>query len=456
LATVVALYVLEVVEVIPVSLAPVASLVDLILLELVFGFAILLLRVVVGRTADALARAKRNQAELSASNRELREIRSSLEQRIIDRTRGLQAATEVSQATISILDVDELLPRVVYLVQERFGLYYVGVFLVDETGEWTQSVEGQAEPGRWVVLRAGTGAAGAQMIADVHRFEVGDPLSMIGRCVNEGDVKVALGVGLVSGRFSNPLLPDTRSELALPLRSRGRVVGALTVQSVEEDAFDEQTIAVMQTIADQVGVTIDNARSFASAQEALARSEAIARRYVQDTWDRLVESSAEISGYRYASDRTGPTGDAWLPVMGKALRQRDVAIERQTTSDGNEEELSLAVPLIFGDTVIGTVGLKRPGAEPWSEEQIALVQDIGVQVAQTIETRRLFEETQRSARREVVLRQTTERVRSQANLDALLKSAVQEIQRAVGATRVAIRLGTEDRVAPAGKGGQDG
>jgi PAS domain S-box-containing protein len=185
----------------------------------------------------------------------LEEARAELERRVADRTRSLMAAAEVSRAAGSILDPDELIREAVGLLRERFDLYYAGVFLVDESGQWA-------------VLRAGTGEAGQEMVEQGHRLEVGGE-SMIGWCVVNKETRVALDVGEETVRFDNPLLPETRSELALPLVSRGETIGALTIQSAREAAFSQEDIAALQTMADQLANAITNARLY----EALAQEQ---------------------------------------------------------------------------------------------------------------------------------------------------------------------------------------
>ena len=157
-----------------------------------------------------------------------------------------QTAAEISTAAGTILDVSELLPFVVNLIQQRFGLYYVGLFLLDEARQNA-------------VLRAGTGEAGQRMLERQHHLPL-DDRSMIGWCIQRRGPRIALDVGKDAVRFNNPDLPDTRSELALPLVSRGQVLGAMTVQSAEVAAFSEQDIAILQTMSDQVAIAIENAR----------------------------------------------------------------------------------------------------------------------------------------------------------------------------------------------------
>jgi putative methionine-R-sulfoxide reductase with GAF domain len=170
--------------------------------------------------------------------REQEQIRRAL-QRVVSRY-ALQLATaaEVSRAASSILDPARLLPEVVNLIRDRFNFYYVGLFLLDESGEYA-------------VLHAGTGEAGRQMLEMGHKMEVGGT-SMVGWCVANAKARIALDVGKEAVRFENPLLPETRSEMALPLISRGRVIGAMTIQSDKSAAFSNEDITVLQTMADQV------------------------------------------------------------------------------------------------------------------------------------------------------------------------------------------------------------
>jgi PAS domain S-box-containing protein len=183
---------------------------------------------------------------------------------LVQRSNQLQTAAEVSQAATGILDTEELTQQVVDLVQARFGLYYVGLFLVDRAGEWTD------EPGTWAVLRAGSGVAGQQMLSVGHRLEIGGE-SMIGWCVANQQARIALDVGEEAVRFDNPYLPETRSEMALPLIARGQAVGAMTVQSEEQAAFSDEDIAVLQTMADQVANAIENARLLEETQHSADR-----------------------------------------------------------------------------------------------------------------------------------------------------------------------------------------
>jgi PAS domain S-box-containing protein len=174
----------------------------------------------------------------------------------------LQAAAEVSRALGSILEPDELIHQVVELTRERFGLYYVGLYLVDRSDE-TRA---------WAVLRAGTGEAGRQMEAQARRIKVGGD-TMVGWCIANRQYRLAENVSEEAALLKNPLLPGTRSKLALPLISRGQAIGAMTFQSAQPAAFTEEDITTLQTMADQLANAIENARLFAEhkrAQEALA------------------------------------------------------------------------------------------------------------------------------------------------------------------------------------------
>ncbi|RLC66966.1 MAG: hypothetical protein DRI48_03475, partial [Chloroflexi bacterium] len=160
--------------------------------------------------------------------------------------RLLAAAAQVGQEVTSILDLDELLHKTVDIICDAYGFYYAGVFLIDETGEWA-------------VLRAGRGEAGAAMVSQGHKLKVGG-LSMIGTAISQRKARIALDVGEEPVHFKNPHLPHTRSEMALPLIAGNEVIGALTVQSVEEAAFSEEDINALQSMADQLAVAISNAQ----------------------------------------------------------------------------------------------------------------------------------------------------------------------------------------------------
>lgn len=402
-------------------------------LSVYLAIAASVVHIAISNLNRALMRAQLNERELADSNRELALIRASLEGRVADRTRGLMTAAEVSRAIALRLDPNELFPYVVNLVRDRFELYYAGLFLVDENGEWT------GEPARWAVLRAGTGEAGRQMLAQGHKLAIGGE-SMIGQCVARNEARIALDVGKEAMRFDNPLLPETRSEMALPLRAPDTVIGAMTVQSTREAAFDEADIAVLQTVADQMAVAIRNAQLFALLQDTLGRSQSVVRRYVQDSWDRFVTAGKGITGYRRAMGSAGPDADARLPLMADVVSQQAPWLTAE-----DEDGSFLAVPLTSSGEVIGAVGLRRPVGTHWSQDGIAVAQAVSQEVAQAVERMRLLEETRQNARRESVLRYATDRVRSQANLDAVLRVAVEELRRVMGASRVTIRLGTEGR-----------
>jgi putative methionine-R-sulfoxide reductase with GAF domain len=205
---------------------------------------------------------------------------ASLVEQVENRAFLIQTAAEVSRAASSILDPAKLIQQVVELIRGRFDLYYAGLFLVDRTDVLADLVQ-------WAYLQAGTGEAGRKMRKRKYKLQVGGD-SMIGQCIASGESRIALGVGEEAARFSNPLLPDTRSELALPLISRGQAIGALTIQSSRDAAFTGEDIAIFETMASQLANTIENARLFKQTEEALKAAEADLRRYVKETWSRYL------------------------------------------------------------------------------------------------------------------------------------------------------------------------
>lgn len=357
---------------------------------------------------------------------------ADLEQRVVARTRGLQAAAEVARATTSVLDPDQLLREVVNLARERFGLYYVGLFLLDEER-------------RFAVLRAGTGEAGREMLARGHALEVGGD-SMIGQCTFRAEARIALDVGEEAARFDNPLLPDTRSEMALPLIARGRVIGAMTVQSVDEAAFDEADIIVMQTMADQVAVAIDNARLFADTQAALEGMVATQRRYLGQAWTEYVRI-AERTGYETERPGVAPLGDTVLPEIRQAMMQGSAVV-----LDGGESEgrSTLVAPVALRGEIIGALGIHDDKEmRQWTSDDIAMIEAIAERMALAAENLRLLDETQRHAARDRLTAQVTARMRETLDVETILQTAVREMREALELHDVTIQLGNADSSASA-------
>ncbi len=380
---------------------------------------------------------KQQARERIQAIQQLEALKSTLEWLVADRTQKLEAAVEVSRASTSVLDPGQLLRRVVELVRESFDLYYVGLFLLDDARQFA-------------VLRAGTGKAGRQMLAAGHQLEVGGA-SMIGQCMATAEARVALDTGAEAVRFDNPLLPHTRSEMALPLRSRGRVIGAMTVQDTKEAAFDETDITVMQTMADQVAVAIDNAQLFAQAQAALEEMEATHRRYLGQAWTEYTRHRP--SGVYHYSKEHGHTEARSQDLEKEMLpeAQQAMTVRRPVARKGNNGDpmdhaketssSALVVPIMLRGQPIGALGFKEAdGSRQWNADDVNLAESIAEQFALAADNLRLLHETQRHAARERLIGEISSRMRETLDVETVLRTAAQEVRQALRLPEVIIRL----------------
>ena len=345
----------------------------------------------------------------------------------------LQTVADVARVASEVLDVKTLLQRVVDLLHEQLDLYYVGLFLVDTMT--TPAEFASAARRRWAVLRAGTGKAGAQMVARRHRLEVGGS-SMIGQCVVTGEARIALDVGAEAVRFDNPLLPDTRSELALPLKSRAGVIGALTIQSAEAAAFGAEDITVLQALADQLANAIENIRLFEQTQSALRDLEMIQRQYVRETWSGR-QASALIKDYEVTRPGIAPLHDVGvLPEVRETLTHKGVVAQ---SGDAQAfDYAALVAPIMQRDEVIGALGIHdEDQGRRWTEDEIALVETIAERMGIVAETLRLLEETQHTAARERLTRQITDQIRGAFTVDEAIQQAIRHLGDALEADMVA-------------------
>lgn len=319
----------------------------------------------------------------------------------------LEAASRVSHAIASVLDPEQLLEQVVDLIADRLGFYHVGVFMLDEAGQYAR-------------LRAANSAGGQRMLARGHRLRVGEQ-GIVGYVTSAGQARIALDVGTDAVFFDNPDLPETRSEVALPLMARGQIVGALDIQSIESEAFDQEDITVFQTLADQIGVALDNARLFEESQEALQTLRQIQSEYEAQEWQSFLEARP-LDVVAYHRD-----GEAAADIK------------------EHQAQASLIVPLKLHGQTIGVLGFQESETQrSWSEDEITLVETVADQMAQTLESARLLEQSRTRAHRETVTRQITERIRDAMDVDAMLQTAIRELGQALGASQVYVHLETGD------------
>lgn len=365
---------------------------------------------------------------------QLRGLIGLLERRVAERTQDLElrsayleASAEVGRTASAMLDADELVREVVGLIRERFDLYYVGLFLIDEMGEWAE-------------LRAGTGEAGREMLAQRHRLTVGGQ-SMIGQCVARSEARIALDVGAEPVRFDNPLLPDTRSEAALPLESRGRVFGAITVQSAQPAAFDQDILTVLQTMADQVAVALDNAYLFREAEEALEAARRAQAESTREAWAEMLRFRPNVG---YHSDERGvrPADDVWRPEMAWALREeRTIRSEASGPPERQGDRYPLALPVKVAGKIVGVVDTYKPAdAGPWTEDEVETLESLAEELGASLESARLHQETQRRAARERLVSDISASLRASMNPDTILKATVRGLGEVLDAELASVEL----------------
>jgi GAF domain-containing protein/CheY-like chemotaxis protein len=237
---------------------------------------------------------------------------SNLHRQAERRSRLLKAANRVGKEVTSILYLDELLPQTVNIICEAYGLYYAGIFLLDQTGEYA-------------ILRAGYGKAGKAMVAEGHQLKIGTE-SMIGACIAMREARIALDVGEERVHFKNPHLPHTRSEMALPLIYGGSVLGAVTIQSSEERAFSEDDITTLLTMAEHLAVAINNARLIDELKEA---HNEILRNKV---FEALTSASTEAIHW---------IGNKTLPISLTVARLREEIADGEIGAESLKEDLDM-------------------------------------------------------------------------------------------------------------------
>jgi len=357
--------------------------------------------------------------ELSASYLELEQRVAERTQELGRRTALLEASAEISQAATSILETDRLLRQVVELIRERLNLYYVGLFQVDHSH-------------MWAVLQAGTGEAGRAMLARGHRIRIGE--GMIGWCIAHAQGRIAPFAEEDAVRLDTKELPHTRSEAALPLRSRGQILGALTIQDTRPNAFDEDTITVLQTMADQVAVALDNARLFAASQAALEAERRAYGQLSREAWSALLRARPDW-GYRYSQKSISSVDGPWRPDMLQAARSG------QSIQENDVDNPTLTVPLKVRDQVVGVLSFDKDerGAR-WTIEETALLETLADQLGLALEAAQLYFDSQRRAQREQLQRQIIEKVRAAPDIDAIARTAAEELVKGLGGARGFVKL----------------
>jgi len=341
------------------------------------------------------------------------------------RASRLLAAAEISRVTTSILTLDELLPQAVNLIRERFDLYYAGIFLVDENR-------------RWAILRAGTGEAGRIMLERNHRLEVGGA-SMIGACVAQGEARITFDTQREAIHRRNPLLPDTRSELALPLFSRGRVIGAMTIQDTRPGAFTQEDITTLQTMADQLANAIENARLLRRMEQNMHELEVASGRLTRESWQNFLANYRHTFGYRYRLLDVEPAADLSPEAQAALEQQAPVVTTVAAEAEDGHTQGALSVPIRVRNEVLGVLDLRFEDAVV-SPEVISLVEQVSARLGAALESARLLEESRRAAAREQATARVASSLRERLEMDAVLKNAARELRAALDLSRVAVRL----------------
>lgn len=340
---------------------------------------------------------------------------TGLEQRVEERTQALtrrtsqlQAATQVARQAAAIKDTSTLLNDAVRLISDRFNFYHAGIFLLDENNEY-------------VVMQAASSEGGRRMLARGHRLQVGGQ-GIVGFVAAQKRSRIALDTGADAVYFDNPDLPNTRSEAALPLIARDRLIGVLDIQSEKPRAFTAEDIETFQTLADQIALSIENTRLFDEMNLAVKQLGQTSSHRIHEAWNKI----SRARGYAYQ----------YMPLgIQPAIQENASALETGR----------LNIPIMLHNQKIGEIKVRRKeGLGHWEPREHAMLAEIATQVGLALENARLLDDAQQRAIRERSIGEITARIGSAYDVDAILRVTAQEIGKAIGDSEVTVQIRDKD------------
>lgn len=352
----------------------------------------------------------KTQGAASQTLDSLRNERSTLEQRVEERTAGLARKTDqlrtasyIARQTAEVQNLSALLNAVANLVTDQFGFYHTGIFLINETGEEA-------------ILQAASSEGGHRMIDRGHALAEGTQ-GIVGYVAAQKKPRIALDVGIDAVFFNNPDLPLTRSELALPLLIRNRVLGILDIQSDKPNAFSMDDIDVLQTLADQVAVAIENARLLDESQATLTQLEALTRVRTREAWSQKLRGKSRVFTYT-------PLG-----------------LRAEKLSQPNEK--TVTIPLLLRGQKIGNISIARKGDVTLHKVDEDLIAEVAGQASLAIDNIRLLEDATQRARQEQIVGKLARRFSQSLDIDTLLQTAARELAQLPDVSEASVFIGEQ-------------
>ncbi|MBL8089915.1 MAG: GAF domain-containing protein [Anaerolineales bacterium] len=394
-----------------------------------------IIHLLIQRLNENIERARASEEIQKRENAQLNELQASLEQRVSERTvelqqanqinerraRQFQAVAEVTKVISSIQNLETLLPKISEVISEQFNIYHTGIFLLDNQKQYA-------------VLRAANSFGGRKMVERGHKLLIGQT-GIVGFVTATGQPRIALDVGADAVFFNNPDLPNTHSEMALPLRYAGEIIGALDVQSTEPNAFTQDDVEVLFTLADQVAVAINNATTIEEARNALAEAQIAIRKSTLEAWQVLRPKNLSV-GMELKESAIKPMDN---PLQGEHIQE---ALSKGITvfTNGNEKESRLAIPLRLRGQVVGIVNINARNQHELSQDDVEIAESIAERLSLAIENATLLQAAQYRADLERVTTDITSRISSSTRFETILQTAAQELSKALGGSDVLVQI----------------
>lgn len=354
----------------------------------------------------ALQATMEREAQVNAARTRLQARTGELDHR----ARRLEAVVSVSRGMASLFDLDEMLAHVTGLIKEQFGLDAVAIYLA-------------GDPDSGVVLRSSAGTFP----------EVDDSPALL------ETVQQMVGGG--AGRIVQ--LPAEKapsgSITLLRLHTGGQLTGVLAVRVGERTPLDDEDVPILQIVADQIGVAVDNARLFGEAQVGLRELDALSRRYAAEAWERY----GQMETMHYSYGGVTCSAQEWQAAREQAHSSGKAFAFTGKNGDG-ETVQSLAVPVNLRGLTIGVLGFHRPAESgAWRAEEIDMVRMIADRLALAADNLRLLQDTRRRAAREQLVGEISDRMQRAADMEALMRITAEELNRALGGSHTFVRMGVQ-------------